>query len=279
MTDRAFALLDSLGVLCITGVDAQRYLQGQLSADIGALSPGESTLAGLHTAQGRVIAILRVIAADPQRYWLVLPTDLIATVLTRLQRYVLRAKVLMEDRSHDHRVVGLWQGLQRQLCVLSTDEPNPAGTAVAPQHWWSAEVTAGLPQVFAACSEHFTAQLLNLDLVGGVSFTKGCYTGQEVVARSHYRGRVKRRLQGFSTDQTLPLQPGERRLLPDGRLLEVVMAVPAADGGQLLLGVAPLAAPAPDAEPAVDHSDEGNTAHPLLPAQHMPLPYPLSPAQ
>ena len=279
MNYSAFALLDSLGVLRITGVDAQRYLQGQLSADIEALSPSASTLAGLHTAQGRVTAILRVIAAGPHCYWLVLPTDLIATVLTRLQRYVLRAKVLLEDRSHDHRVVGLWQGLQRQLCVLSADEPNPAGTAVEAQQWWSAEVAAGLPQVFAASSEHFTAQMLNLDLVGGVSFTKGCYTGQEVVARSHYRGRVKRRLQGFSTDQTVPLQPGERRLLTDGRTLEVVMAVPAADGGQLLLGVAPLPVQSPDAEPAADHSDEGNTAHPLLQAQPMPLPYALSPAQ
>jgi folate-binding protein YgfZ len=279
MTDSAFALLDSLGVLCITGVDAQRYLQGQLSADISALSPGASTLAGLHTAQGRVITIMRVIAADPQRYWLVLPTDLIATVLTRLQRYVLRAKVLLEDRSHDQRVLGLWQAGQRHVLVLSAGQPDPSGMRLEPQQWWCAEVTAGLPQVFAASSEHFTAQMLNLDLVGGVSFTKGCYTGQEVVARSHYRGRVKRRLQGFSTDQTLLLQPGERRLLPDGRMLEVVMAAMSAGGEQQLLAVAPLPTQAPDAEPAVDHSDEGNTAHPLLQARQIPLPYPLSPAQ
>jgi hypothetical protein len=279
MTDSVFAPLDSLGVLRITGVDAQHYLQGQLSADIQALKPGAATLAGLHTAQGRVIAIVRVIAAESQGYWLVLPADLLASVLTRLQRYVLRAKVLLEDRSHDHHVWGLWQGQQRQLRVLSADEPAPEGTAVEPQQWWSAEVNAGLPQVFAATSEHFTAQMLNLDLVGGVSFTKGCYTGQEVVARSHYRGRVKRRLQGFCTDQTLPLQPGERRSLPDGRTLEVVMAVMSTGGGQRLLAVAPLPADATGAEPAVDHNEEGGSAHPLLQAQPMPLPYPLSAAQ
>jgi folate-binding protein YgfZ len=266
-------------VLCITGVDAQRYLQGQLSADIEALSPGASTLAGLHTAQGRVIAILRVIAADPQHYWLVLPDALAATVLTRLQRYVLRAKVLLEDRSHDHSVWGLWQGRQRQVLVLSADQPDPAGMRLEPQQWWCAEVAAGLPQVFAATSEHFTAQMLNLDLVGGVSFTKGCYTGQEVVARSHYRGRVKRRLQGFITGQTQPLQAGERRLLPDGRMLEVVMAVPAADGGQLLLGVAPLPADEPVTDPAVEQDDDSGLAHPLLQAGPMSLPYALSPAQ
>jgi len=279
MTDSVFAPLDSLGVLRITGVDARRYLQGQLSADIEALSPGASTLAGLHTAQGRVIAIVRVIAAESQGYWLVLPTDLLATVLTRLQRYVLRAKVLLEDRSHDHRVWGLWLGQHRQVRVLSANEPDPAGTAVGPQQWWSAEVAAGLPQVFAATSEHFTAQMLNLDLVGGVSFTKGCYTGQEVVARSHYRGRVKRRLQCFSTDQTVPLQPGERRSLPDGRTLEVVMAVMKADGGQLLLGVAPLPADAADVEPNLDQGEEAHSAHPLLSAQALPLPYPLSATQ
>src|SRR6185436_19290564 len=87
--------------------------------------------------------------------------------------------------------------------------------------WQRADVEAGLPQVYAATSESFVAQMLNLDLLGGIAFDKGCYTGQEVIARAHYRGRVKRRLQRWRNTGTAALRPGDAARGPDGRALTV----------------------------------------------------------
>ena len=267
MNFRAFAPLDSLSVLSVTGADASRFLQGQVSADVAALRPGEQTLAGLHNPQGRAIAVPRILAREGASYWMVLPTDLADTVRMRLQRYVLRAKLSLTDASAEQRVLGVWEGSQRQLSVQAVSEPDPAGIRRLPQDWWLADIADGMPQIFTATSEQFTAQMLNLDLTGGVSFTKGCYTGQEVVARSHYRGRAKRRLQAFATGQTELLQAGERRQLVDGRSLDVLYAAARAEGGQHFLAVAPLALP----DSGLEHA--ATTA--LLEAQALQLPYAL----
>jgi folate-binding protein YgfZ len=97
-------------------------------------------------------------------------------------------------------------------------------------------VRQGLPQVYAATREQFVAQMLNLDLLGAVSFDKGCYTGQEVIARAHYRGRVKRRLQRWSNRTGAVLKPGDAVHGPDGRALVVVRGAPAS-GDQEILAV------------------------------------------
>ena len=97
---------------------------------------------------------------------------------------------------------------------------------------------AGLPQVYAATSEAFVAQMLNLDLLGAIAFDKGCYTGQEVIARAHYRGRVKRRMQRWRNASGMPARA--RRCgaqAADGRALTVVRVAPGGDGGQELLAV------------------------------------------
>jgi folate-binding protein YgfZ len=132
-----------------------------------------------------------------------------------------------------------------------------AGTSdlpVAREAWRALDVAAGLPQVYLATSEAFVAQMLNLDVLGGIAFDKGCYTGQEVIARAHYRGRVKRRLQRFRTaaaaGASTALVPGSRGLLADGRAYTVVEAVRLADGRCEFLAVAPLVGAADDAEPA-----------------------------
>src|SRR5262249_26547882 len=96
--------------------------------------------------------------------------------------------------------------------------------AVDPQVWQRLAIAAGEPQVYAATSEEFVAQMLNLDVLGAIAFDKGCYTGQEVIARAHYRGRVKRRLQRFLAPAALQLSPGDGGELPDGRTFKVVDA-------------------------------------------------------
>jgi folate-binding protein YgfZ len=103
--------------------------------------------------------------------------------------------------------------------------------------WNRADVREGIPQVYAATSESFVAQMLNLDLLGAISFDKGCYTGQEVVARAHYRGRVKRRMQRWHNANATELKPGDNARGPDGRSLAVVRTGPHDSQGPELLAV------------------------------------------
>jgi len=150
-------------------------------------------------------------------------------------------------------------------------EPALARCArAAPQLWQRLAIENGEPQVYAATSGEFVAQMLNLDVLGAIAFDKGCYTGQEVIARAHYRGRVKRRLQRFRSSEPLSLKPGDTGELADGRTFRVVDAVPLAGGGCEFLAVAPLAS----AEVRADEARAAvSAAH--LNATQLPLPYEL----
>ncbi|SRR5258706_5455246 len=231
------------------GPDAQNFLQGQLSNDVAAMVPGAAgaMLAGFHSPQGRVIALLELYRPAPDEFYALLPADLAELVAARLRRFVLRAKLK----------VG-----------------SPASTsqsATAPTH--AARIASGLPQVYAATTELFVAQMLNLDVIGAISFTKGCYTGQEIIARAHYRGRIKRRMQRFLSDQRCVLKPGDSHRLPDGRSAQIVDACQRADQRSEFLAVTTL----PDSV-AAETSDgvappAGTTA--LLAAAALELPYAL----
>jgi len=122
----------------------------------------------------------------------------------------------------------------------------PHSTPARREVWSELDISAGLPQVYGATSEEFVAQMLNLDLIGAIAFDKGCYTGQEVIARAHYRGRVKRRLQRFRSRRPLDLKPGDNGELPDGRAFKVVEAVRLEDGRCEFLAVAPLPTTEPE---------------------------------
>jgi len=271
---------DALGVLAIRGPDAARFLQGQLSADMESLAPTASTLAGLHSPQGRVIALLAVARPAPEEFLAVLPRELAPLVAARLRKYVLRAKVRIEDASEALRVVGAapaatgagtaqiaW-GERLILLVPAGQEHDASAAALAA--WEHADVAAGLPQIYAATSESFVAQMLNLDLLGAIAFDKGCYTGQEVVARAHYRGRVKRRLQRWRNGSGVDLRPGDTARTTDGRSLTVVRAVPGAPTGQELLAIGTFAAVTDDpAQAAAAGGTDVVVSGPL------PLPYSL----
>lgn len=145
--------------------------------------------------------------------------------------------------------------------------------AAAPDLWQRLAVEGGEPQVYASTSGEFVAQMLNLDAVGAIAFDKGCYTGQEVIARAHYRGRVKRRLQRFRTAQPLALAPGDSGELSDGRPFRVVEAVATADRGCEFLAVAPL--PAAQAGAQTQDSSPDASPRPPIEARQLPLPYAL----
>ena len=150
------------------------------------------------------------------------------------------------------------------LLAPATRSPLPDGGAGAAELWRRVAIAAGEPQVYAATSEEFVAQMLNLDALGAIAFEKGCYTGQEVIARAHYRGRVKRRLQRFVTALPQALKPADAGTLVDGRAFRVVDAVQRADGRCEFLAVAPLIESEP--APAVPAGER-------LAAETLPLPY------
>ena len=122
----------------------------------------------------------------------------------------------------------------------------PHGVPARRDVWRQLDIIAGVPQIYGATSEEFVAQMLNLDVFGAIAFDKGCYTGQEVIARAHYRGRVKRRLQRFRSRVPLDLRPGYSGELADGRAFKVVEAVRLADGRCDFLAVAPLPSAGPE---------------------------------
>jgi folate-binding protein YgfZ len=141
--------------------------------------------------------------------------------------------------------------------------------------WQQLEVAAGQPQVYAATSEEFVAQMLNLDALNAIAFDKGCYTGQEVIARAHYRGRVKRRMQRFVSREPCQLSPGDSGQLADGRTFKVVVTAQLADGRCDFLAVAPmLGAPSETgaASAAAAGSDRGATAGVTTQAVHPEAP-------
>lgn len=289
-----------LGVLAVRGPDARRFLQGQLSADVLALAPGELRWSGCHNPQGRALAVPRL-CCDGDDVLALLPADLLAPLLEQLRRYVLRSRLALSDETSAWRVLGIvappaslppWTtgcaklpanpAGTRTLLLQRADEPEIALAADSqrpPACWRRLDIAEGLPQVYAATSGRFVAQMLNLDVIGAVAFDKGCYTGQEVIARAHYRGRVKRRMQRFHSAgiRAADWPPGAAGELPDGRRFEIVDSVDLDDGGCEFLAVASTetGAPVTDiASDAIATSDSAGArccpdAHPL------PLPYAL----
>ncbi|HUK02754.1 MAG TPA: hypothetical protein VLW26_10790 [Steroidobacteraceae bacterium] len=307
--------LVDLGVLRVRGADAETFLQGQLSNDLARIGVGESLLAGYHNPQGRVIAVLRVLRLESQDFLGVLPRELVSLACERLRKFVLRSRVTLSDDSDAWLVEGLQtargqaraaesppasEGLPlpihlhgpsaRWLCVrprsaadapsADTDTDSDAeSVAEARRDWRLQEIASGVAQIYASTSEKFVAQMLNLDLTSAVSLTKGCYTGQEVIARAHYRGRVKRRMQRFLSLVPTELAAGDSGRLADGRSFTVIEAAQHSDGRCEFLAVAPLKAADTSAEAEASEAGATSAEAPstvaALAVQELALPYSL----
>ena len=138
--------------------------------------------------------------------------------------------------------------------------------------WRLLDIADGVPQVYAATSEEFVAQMLNLDALGGISFEKGCYTGQEVIARAHYRGRVKRRLQRFRSRGPARLAIGESGQLADGRAFKVVEAAQLTNGRCEFLAVTAMVG---GGDGGADEQPRPSAGAAAIDAEPLPLPYAL----
>jgi len=291
--------LQMLGVLRVHGRDAVSFLQGQVSNDITRLRADHALLAGYHNPQGRVIALMRLLQLAADDLLAILPRELVTPVAQRLAKFVLRSKVKLGDESGQWAISGLIgsasatavpAGLPQvvngvtvdavgapaaTLAVCVAQRParwlllSPASDAAArsgdSQDWERLAIAAGEPEVYAATSEAFVAQMLNLDALDAIAFDKGCYTGQEIIARAHYRGRVKRRMQRFLTTEAdvAGLGVGHSGVLADGRTFRVVRAASHADKRCEFLAV-------------TADRDRGTTptgATALVSAQELELPY------
>lgn len=284
--------LASFAVLQASGADADAFLQGQLSNDVQQLDASHALLASLNSPQGRVQAVLLLLQRDAD-IQIIVPAELAAATLARLQKYVLRAKVKLADLTAERP---LFAANAAALNAHSLPVPaapgavaHAAGASVlrwpsaderyvivggsglsadlaSETDWPLADIRAGLPQVFTATHEAFIAQMLNLDLLNGISFSKGCYTGQEIIARAHYRGAVKRRMFRFAA-ACPPPAPGARVLANGEHAGDVVMSA-ATDAGCELLAVVSLQ----QLHAALESADA-----PGIPLVLQPLPYELSP--
>lgn len=234
--------LSHFGLIRVKGEDAESFLQGQTTNDIKQVKTGHSQFNSLCSPKGRILANFRVIA-HAGGYLLVLPKERQEAIKKRLSMFVLMSKVTLENADEDLVITGLSgdcasaaeypQETDQQLELdglslvrLGGDLPRllVIGDSAAMQSWWRqheadgvqgdvdfwalADIRAGIPHILEPTVEAFVPQMVNLEAINGVSFTKGCYTGQEVVARMRYLGKLKRRMYHVSFDSESVPAPG-----------------------------------------------------------------------
>ena len=224
--DKALCPVTYLGILKISGSDAPKLLQGQITCNINDISHAKSSIGALCNPKGRVLStFLLVKSADD--FLMLLPKDLINSIQKRLQMYILRSAVTLENCSEqlclfglnvtnnaydverfsttqtDYISINLCPSQQQQLIIAPPESAIKLWTHYNTEkdfkptnsdYWRYLDLLTGIPWISTETTEEFIPQMLNLDDLGGISYTKGCYTGQEIVARTHYLGKAKRAL-------------------------------------------------------------------------------------
>lgn len=231
------ARLTTLGVIRVQGEDAAKFLHGQLTQDVVLLGLHDARLAAFCSAKGRMLASFTLYKRSTDDVFLVCSQDILAPTLKRLSMFVLRAKAKLTDANADWEVYGLAGSavgasvadgdtamktdigdatrillspagsVPRALWVAPAGSVPPAGDALSLDLWQWGSVHSGIAPVTAPVVEAYVPQMLNYESVGGVNFQKGCYPGQEVVARSQFRGTLKRR--GYLVHGDAPLAAGQ----------------------------------------------------------------------
>lgn len=264
--------LSHLGLIAVQGPDAERFLQGQLTCDVSEISEQQTRLAAHCNPKGRIISTLRLLRLA-HTYYLQLPSSMLEITLAHLRKYAIFSKVNLYNASNDFIKIGftgttkLIDGLPdtidsatlykdglifrlpgitaRYEVMAHYDSIKPLWQQLAidlpligHNDWGLLDIMAGIPSVYPATSELFTPHQLNYQLINGISFKKGCYTGQEVIARMHYLGKLKQHMYRAAILSSQSPQPGEAIFMnKDGELQqvgEVVMSARAAEGYQLL---------------------------------------------
>ena len=259
-----------LAGLRIAGHDAASFLHNQLSTDVEGMATGDAGWTSYNSPKGRLLATPLLWRRDDTEFIAYVPEGIAEALRKRLAMFVLRAKAILEVRGS--RVVEGIAGADAPAAIEAALGRTPApghGLALesldvvalpdgryladgerragvdgqdAPRSRWDLlGVRAGVPQIVAATQDLFVPQTANFDLVGGINFRKGCYPGQEIVARMQYLGRLKERMFAFRVDGDPP-EPGARITSGGERAGTVVNAAPSPDTGSELLAVVSLAA-------------------------------------
>lgn len=295
--------LSDWGLIRAEGPEAAKFLHGQLTQDFELLKEDQARLAGFCSAKGRLLANLIGWKAGPETIYLALPLELLPTILKRLSMFVLRAKCKLSDATAEQSLWGVLGELPEQagpsvrwgkqvtatgatlirlpdsgadasasspryLLAQASDAAAPALPALDAADWQWLQVQSGLAWVGSATAEAFVPQMINLELLDGVNFKKGCYPGQEVVARSQYRGTLKRRTHLFElADSAADAKPGQEifHSLDPEQPAGLVANVASRAGHSLLLAEVKIAA----LEEGTLHL--GSASGPLL--THRALPY------
>ena len=242
-----------LAVVCIAGADAIEFVHGQFSGDCRALSAGDTLLTAWCSPKGRVLFMPRLLRARDDTLYALLPNAQAQAFVKRLRMFVLRAKVTVDDCTSSHGVlaidglaappniewdelIGARDGTRRWLLGPRAAVADRWDALVMPalsaNGMRLATVRRGEPSLDAALTDQFLPQELNLDWLAGVSFNKGCYPGQEIVARVKFRGTVKRRVQRLGLAGVAAIVPGSRLLGTDGASRGTVLTSAHAAAGQ-----------------------------------------------
>jgi len=203
-----FVHLNNRALLRVSGLDAEAFLQGQLSNDIKKLDTLNIQLNAYCQHQGKILALFWVMRRE-NSFFLSFPSDLLEVIKPRLQMFVIMSDVVIEDITNKYIQVGSIDESHQKALVINdklsliiADKQDINKFNMEPIDYWSmACIDSFLPEIFLVTSEKLVPQMLNLDINEfGVNFSKGCYPGQEVVARLHYLGSAKRRLFAFKLD-------------------------------------------------------------------------------
>lgn len=173
---------EPLGLICVTGEGAKKFLQGQLTCNLDEISSEISCLGAHCNPQGRIISLFTLFLRNDD-YYLQMPIDLIPIALAALQKYAVFFKVKLHET------------------------PNTISN-LSEETWKKLNISAGIPTIYAVTSEKFLPHELNLHKLQGISFNKGCYTGQEIIARMHYRGKLKTHMYRVKAESNEPPQLG-----------------------------------------------------------------------
>ncbi|MBM5812618.1 MAG: folate-binding protein YgfZ [Gammaproteobacteria bacterium] len=250
--------LAEFGAVAATGPDARSFLQGQFTCDLTQLERHPGQLGAACSPQGRVLELVRC-AATADGVLLVLRRALIPALLARLPKYILRARVKLADRSDELAIAGLIDGgpptawsaatpaaagltllvasPQRLLLVGPAAAIGSVLAAVPPAtagEWECASIRDGEPDLEPRTAGIWIPQMLNLDLLAGLSFTKGCYTGQEIVARTQHLGRIKRRMLRYTGPAGAAVTAGQMLYSGAAHAGQAVRSAADGDGTHLL---------------------------------------------
>ena len=278
--DTTYVMPLNQGLLEIKGPDTAKFLQGQVTCDVRELANYKTLLGAQCNIKGRMLLCFRAVQTDAERILLRVHSGLVTNGLSSLGKYIVFSKAKLADATSHYRCIGIagpkaaqilkevlavdiaengnWQTAndhiiirideQRFECWIVAEQAQDlwhqfrTHTSLADQNYWNLlNIQAGIGDISPETVETFTPQAINFQLVDGINFRKGCYTGQEIVARLHYRGTLKRHMYRFEfsiADKSLPL-PGTELKNADGKTVgEVILAAYTnANSGELLASV------------------------------------------